>query len=131
MIGSVDPIFFIKRFDPNEAFEIQECWIKNNLVQKSSYRAITDEQRYKLIYNVLNNKLKLSEAATLNGIKYTTAKNILDVYQREGRIEKKKVRNLNTKKRGQEILRDSKGRFKGVDSHHTIDIPIRKVNMND
>ena len=51
-----------------------------------------DQQRYELIRGVESKELTIKDAARINGIKYTTAKIIMKIYRKEGRIDKKKRR---------------------------------------
>ncbi len=88
-----NPSFAIKRLSPEEAAPIQIAWLraKRKAIQRS-YNITTDDQRYQLLHKVLSKEMTVSEAAVKYGLKYTTAKNVLNLFLREGRIEKKKKR---------------------------------------
>ena len=85
--------FCIKRLVPEEAVPLQASWLRaKRKPSQRSYSIITDAQRYMVLSKVLAKELTVSEAAIQYGLKYTTAKNILDLFVREGRVEKKKNR---------------------------------------
>eukprot|EP00826_Nyctotherus_ovalis_P001840 TRINITY_DN10333_c0_g1_i11.p1 TRINITY_DN10333_c0_g1~~TRINITY_DN10333_c0_g1_i11.p1 ORF type:complete len:148 (+),score=53.43 TRINITY_DN10333_c0_g1_i11:127-570(+) len=83
--------FMIRRMLPKEAYNLRVSL--NSLANPlRSYKITNNEQRYQLVYKVLQENMSVAEAAAVYGIKYTTAKNVLNLYLREGRIEKKKHR---------------------------------------
>ena len=84
--------FEIKRLTPEEAERFQSAYIRPKLTMQKSYHITSNEERYQFLYKVLNKELTVSEAAFLFGMNYTTAKNVLTLYLKEGRIEKKKFR---------------------------------------
>jgi len=87
------PTFIIKRLKPEEAAPLQLLWQRSKRkTSQRSYSTTTDDLRYVLLNKVLAKELTVSEAAAKYGLKYTTAKNIIDLFLREGRIEKKKHR---------------------------------------
>ena len=57
-----------------------------------SYQITNDDQRFNFVQKVLTHQASLSGAAKELGIKYSTAKTIMKVYNDEGRFEKKKHR---------------------------------------
>ena len=84
--------FKIRRLSPEEAERFQSAYIRPKLATQKSYHITNNEERYQFLYKVLNKELTVNEAAFLFGMNYTTAKNILTLYLKEGRIEKKKFR---------------------------------------
>lgn len=56
------------------------------------YFPVSDERRHELIRLIYESKLSIRQAALQCNISYPTAKAINRIYQREDRIEKKKVR---------------------------------------
>ena len=85
--------FTIKRLQQDEAERLRNLWVhsKSKTIQRN-YNITKDEQRYQFLYAVINQNLTVNEAGLRFGIKYTTAKNILDLFIKEGRIQKKKHR---------------------------------------
>jgi hypothetical protein len=76
-------------------------------LRKKNYEKIDDDMRKKIIFEVtvLGNKLKtICEKLNIN---VSSAKNVLAIYKKEGRIEKKKYR-VKRKKgfNGQEVVQD-------------------------
>lgn len=85
--------FTIKRLEREEAESIQREWLfKSRSNTKRSYSVTNNEQRYMMLTQVLSNQMPIKEAAKKYGVKYTTAKHILNIYLNEGRINKKKKR---------------------------------------
>eukprot|EP00826_Nyctotherus_ovalis_P055474 TRINITY_DN7364_c0_g3_i2.p1 TRINITY_DN7364_c0_g3~~TRINITY_DN7364_c0_g3_i2.p1 ORF type:complete len:107 (-),score=21.30 TRINITY_DN7364_c0_g3_i2:129-449(-) len=83
--------FSIKRLQPEEAESMIAQWELECKSQRS-YNVTSDEQRSVMLQQVTSNQMTISEAARKYGIKYTTAKHILNIFLREGRVEKKKRR---------------------------------------
>ena len=93
--------FVIRRYSPEE---LQEILIPQKIgsirVPARSYNITNDEQRFLLVQKVLSCELSLSEvsqflkyqAAEAFKISYSTAKAIVKIYKKEGRVEKKKKR---------------------------------------
>eukprot|EP00826_Nyctotherus_ovalis_P046574 TRINITY_DN5278_c0_g1_i20.p2 TRINITY_DN5278_c0_g1~~TRINITY_DN5278_c0_g1_i20.p2 ORF type:complete len:139 (+),score=30.11 TRINITY_DN5278_c0_g1_i20:331-747(+) len=84
--------FAIKRLTPEDADALRKSWIHPQKSIQRSYKITNDEQRYEFLRRVIHKEMTVSEAAANFGMNYTTAKNVLNLYIREGRIEKKKRR---------------------------------------
>eukprot|EP00826_Nyctotherus_ovalis_P044017 TRINITY_DN4709_c0_g1_i4.p1 TRINITY_DN4709_c0_g1~~TRINITY_DN4709_c0_g1_i4.p1 ORF type:complete len:102 (-),score=26.25 TRINITY_DN4709_c0_g1_i4:271-576(-) len=85
--------FSIKRMSPEEATTLQAAWSSSNAkTSRRSYNVTTNEQRLLMLSRVLERRATITEAAKEFGVKYTTAKHILNVYLKEGRVEKKQQR---------------------------------------
>ena len=92
--------FIIKRMLPEDAQILRLSWLRPKKPIQRSYKITNDEQRYQFLCKVLNKELTVSEAAVKFEMNYTTAKNVLNLYLNENRIEKKKhrIRNETGKK---------------------------------
>lgn len=89
--------FTIHRMSLEEASALRVTWLRPKKSIQRSYKITNDEQRYQFLCKVLHKELTVSEAALKFGMNYTTAKNVLNLYLNEGRIEKKKQRVRNEK----------------------------------
>lgn len=85
--------FAIRRLEPEEAQRVRAVWLgcRRKKAQRS-YSITNNEQRYLMLSQIVSRRMTIKEAACEYGVKYTTAKHILNVFLREGRIEKKKRR---------------------------------------
>jgi|JI10StandDraft_1071094.scaffolds.fasta_scaffold705968_2 hypothetical protein len=63
---------------------------RNNSIRgkRSQYKYVDNQERLQLLYKVLISEEPLSKAAKTIGIKFTTAKSILNLFQSEGRINR-------------------------------------------
>ena len=85
--------FSVKRLSTEEADRVRMIWMSSIKKERQrSYSVTSDEQRFKMLWQVITENKTISEAAREYGIKYTTAKHILSVFIKEGRIKKKKSR---------------------------------------
>ena len=92
---------------------------KTKPIQRS-YKTTNDDQRYQFLYQVINKELTVSKAADKYGINYTTAKNILNIYLKEGRVGKKKIR-----------IRKKKNLEKGAKENNSIEKPKFFISEED
>jgi len=90
----------------------EEDWeLRLNPQSKRPYTILTNEVREELLHLVLLEKSSIKAASKMLGLNYSTAKTILHVYKREGRITKKRklcdqvVRYGNRYARDQEVSR--------------------------
>jgi len=61
--------------------------------KRKKYAVISDEQRKKLHFNVINQGKDIKEVAKELNLNISTAKGIIKTYMTEGRVSKKKTRN--------------------------------------
>ena len=59
------------------------------LANRGSYSPSTETQRAALIRLVIDKRMTIKDASNKVGVKYSTGKSILNLYQRTGRVSKK------------------------------------------
>ena len=85
--------FAVKRLTQEEALKYQKPFIVGiRRPIHNTYKSTNDEQRILIVQKILNNEWTVGQAAAVYGLKYTTIKNILNLYQKYGRITKKRTR---------------------------------------
>eukprot|EP00826_Nyctotherus_ovalis_P028763 TRINITY_DN22684_c0_g1_i2.p1 TRINITY_DN22684_c0_g1~~TRINITY_DN22684_c0_g1_i2.p1 ORF type:complete len:119 (-),score=3.16 TRINITY_DN22684_c0_g1_i2:130-486(-) len=93
-------VYTVKRFSQEEAFKIHVSWLRSHRKPaRRSYSSISNLQRYQILRDILSRELTVTEASVKYKLKYTTIKNILKIYKKEGRIEKKRTRGKLVKQR--------------------------------
>eukprot|EP00826_Nyctotherus_ovalis_P027398 TRINITY_DN2141_c0_g1_i7.p1 TRINITY_DN2141_c0_g1~~TRINITY_DN2141_c0_g1_i7.p1 ORF type:complete len:127 (+),score=27.30 TRINITY_DN2141_c0_g1_i7:213-593(+) len=85
--------FSVRRLEPEAALRLRMVWLayRGRKAQRS-YSITNNQQRYMMLSQIMGKRMSIKEAACEYGVKYTTAKHILNVFLREGRIEKKRRR---------------------------------------
>ena len=85
--------FIIKKVPYEQAFKIHLGWLKlTKPILHHSYKLIKDEVRYQILKDIFDEELGIRNVAEKYGLKYTSVKNIIELYKKEGRIYKKKIR---------------------------------------
>eukprot|EP00826_Nyctotherus_ovalis_P008688 TRINITY_DN12254_c0_g1_i2.p1 TRINITY_DN12254_c0_g1~~TRINITY_DN12254_c0_g1_i2.p1 ORF type:complete len:132 (+),score=19.45 TRINITY_DN12254_c0_g1_i2:229-624(+) len=92
MFQELPLLFRTTRYDPEEALALQLLWMRSKKKGHRAYKITSDEVRYQIIHKVFTKKLGVSEVASEHNMKYSTVKNIVNLYIREGRFKKKRSR---------------------------------------
>lgn len=88
--------FTVRRLQPQDAEKLQTLWRAENTKESCTYKLTNDEERYRLLYMVTKENVTVTEAAKRFNMRYSTAKNIVRLYLKEGRFEKRKFRKQET-----------------------------------